>query len=162
LNEEVQKARRLISAVNLTGVRLVELHAKTSVRDSEITDRMRPRFRHWANLTSEGLKEGLFHVRAHLELHILSEEKPPVVTIKIQYELAYVLPEDFRASRSELSAFAKVNGVFNAWPYFREIVQTATLRMELPPVILPVFRVPPPQPKLDPPVEDPESSKASK
>lgn len=40
------------------------------------------------------------------------------------------------------SAFAKINGTYNAWPYFRETVQSIVGRMGLPPVVVPVYRVP--------------------
>jgi preprotein translocase subunit SecB len=157
VNEQVQKARRLISAVRLTEVRLIELHAKTSIRSPEITEDMMPVFRHWAT-ASTGLKDGLFYVKANLDVRIGSEDKPQVVSVKIQYELEYALPEEFKATRTELNAFAKVNGVFNAWPYFREIVQSATQRMDLPPVVLPVFRVPATQPQSPPSPSVPTSN----
>jgi hypothetical protein len=121
----------------------VELYAKTTIRGDEVTDDMMPVFKHWATAPA-GLKGGLFFVRANLDLRIGSESKPSVAVVKIQYELEYRVPADFKASRADLTAFAKVNGVFNAWPYFREIVQAATLRMDLPPVVLPVYRVPQP------------------
>ena len=42
--------------------------------------------------------------------------------------------EDFRN-------FAELNGVYNAWPYWREFVQNITGRMELPTLTMPVFRI---------------------
>lgn len=42
---------------------------------------------------------------------------------------------------SFFSAFANVNGMFNAWPYARELVHSTVARMGLPPMILPVYRV---------------------
>ncbi len=126
-------------------MRLLELHAKTSVSLDEITDTMRPRYRHWANVPA-GAKDGVFKVRANLELVLSAEKevskKTADLLVKVQYELEYHLPSDFRVTRPELNAFAKVNGVYNAWPYFRELVQSMTLRMDLPPIVLPVFRVP--------------------
>lgn len=38
--------------------------------------------------------------------------------------------------------FANLNGVYNAWPYWREFVQSATARAGLPGVVVPVFRPP--------------------
>lgn len=146
MNEKIQQARRLIAAVELTEVRLIELQAKTSIKASELTEDMMPSFRQWATLPVGGLKDGAFYVRANLDLRIGNEEKPAAVSVKIQYELEYALPDELKVTRAELDAFAKINGVFNAWPYFREIVQSATLRMGLPPVVLPVYRVPAPKP----------------
>ena len=37
--------------------------------------------------------------------------------------------------------FEKVNLPLNTWPYFREFVQNSTVRMGLPPLVLPVFQV---------------------
>ena len=146
MNEQVQSARRLIAVVRLANVRLVELHAKTAVRESELTQDMKPVYRYSAK-SAGGLNEGVFYVRAGIELEIGSEDTPQVVLIKVQYELEYHLPEDFKAKRAELTAFASVNGVFNAWPYFRETLQSVTQKMNLPPVVLPVYRVPQATPK---------------
>jgi hypothetical protein len=41
-----------------------------------------------------------------------------------------------------IRAFSAINGVFNAWPYWREFVQNTTARMGLPmPVVIPVYRL---------------------
>ena len=40
-------------------------------------------------------------------------------------------------------AFAQVNAVFNAWPYWRELVQASLARMSMPALTVPVFRVAP-------------------
>lgn len=55
-----------------------------------------------------------------------------------------------------LAAFAFINGVYNAWPYWREYVQSATVRLGLPPLIAPVYRIPADEDDL--PVDDDGSS----
>ena len=42
----------------------------------------------------------------------------------------------------ELDAFGQVNAVFNAWPYWRELVQSSLARMSMPLLAVPVFRLP--------------------
>lgn len=49
-----------------------------------------------------------------------------------------------------LGAFAD-NAIHHLWPYWREFVQTATARLRLPPVVLPMRVV---QPTPDPPVSE--------
>jgi hypothetical protein len=106
---------------------------------------MHPQFSHTARLSSEGLRDSTFYVIASLTVSIVSEsDQKEHATMKVQFELSYRLPSDFAASRSELNAFAKVNGVFNAWPYFREFVQSTSQKMDLPVILLPVYRVPQP------------------
>lgn len=43
-------------------------------------------------------------------------------------------------------SFSELNGVYNAWPYWREFVQNVTSRMELPTLTVPVFRIVPLKP----------------
>jgi hypothetical protein len=64
-----------------------------------------------------------------------------VVTIGVTFELKYSIQGDQPPTQKELAAFAGTNAVFHAWPYWREFVQSMFLRMNLPPVLLPVFRL---------------------
>jgi hypothetical protein len=112
---------------------------------------MRPQYTHSARAASEGVKNGVFYVIASLAVRIISEsDEREHAVMKVQFELEYRLPSEFLASRSELAAFAKVNGVFNAWPYFREFLQSTSQKMDLPVILLPVYRVPqPPRPEVE-------------
>lgn len=56
----------------------------------------------------------------------------------LRYHVASVGDFEDRA----FAAFARTNGVFNAWPYWREFVQSMTARMGLTPFVIPVFRLP--------------------
>lgn len=61
----------------------------------------------------------------------------------LEYRLSSHPPEEQR--EIFFDAFAKVNGIYNSWPYLREVVQNVSSRMVLPPVVLPVYRVPKPR-----------------
>lgn len=80
-------------------------------------------------------------------ISVSTQEEPSadVLELGAEFELSYGLdsppPADHRDAL--LSAFAHINGTYNAWPYLREFVQSTTARMMLPPVVLPVFRVTP-------------------
>ena len=63
-----------------------------------------------------------------------------VADLSATFHLLYALPLEFEADESCFEQFASVNGVYNAWPYWRELVQTSTGRIGLPGVVLPVFR----------------------
>lgn len=65
----------------------------------------------------------------------------PVLTIKASFILEYTLPPSVEFEEEQLKAFSMTNGVYNAWPYWREYVQSTTTRMGLPPIIVPVFRL---------------------
>ncbi len=63
-------------------------------------------------------------------------------TLRIEalFVVKYQLTRHDGLKKSHFDAFGKVNGVFNVWPYWREYVQSVTVRMGLPPLTIPVFR----------------------
>ena len=64
---------------------------------------------------------------------------PPLV-IQARFWLAYALESSEGLKPGHISAFGNLNGVYNAWPYWREYVQSVVTRMGLPPLPVPVFR----------------------
>jgi hypothetical protein len=167
---DVRAARKLISVVQLTEVRLIELHTTNRLNLShEIPSvTIEPSFK--ATASVEGTP-GKFLVLASLDLQVKASEgeNQPLVRIRAKFELRYRVPSDYPLMRMELAAFARVNGIYNAWPYFREIVQNITGRMGLPSLILPVYRIPrpkpveaqAPQPGTTPRAEDVDDSKSA-
>lgn len=79
------------------------------------------------------------------------------------FELTYGLDSAPPAEPREMlfNAFAHLNGMYNAWPYLRELVQNTTSRMTLPPVVLPVFRVGPEAAASAPKAPKPEPAGAA-
>lgn len=76
----------------------------------------------------------------------LKKTPEPVVNIDASFLLVYELAKlDF--TEEHFRQFSKVNGLFNAWPYWREYVQSATVRMGLPALTIPVFCLYKPQKK---------------
>ncbi len=65
----------------------------------------------------------------------------PIVDIQATFLLTYELKEPEIFPPAHFLAFARMNGIYNAWPYWREYVQNVTGRMGLPPLTLPVFRL---------------------
>lgn len=72
---------------------------------------------------------------------MVEEEKEPVVTATATFLLMYEVPDLDGFTDEIYKSFGETNGIFNAWPYWREYVQTATVRMGLPALTIPVFRV---------------------
>jgi len=66
------------------------------------------------------------------------------VKILAQYCLKYAMEcseSDVEIDPQNAEAFGKVNGIYNAWPYLREYVQSCLSRLALPPYELPLLRV---------------------
>ena len=74
--------------------------------------------------------------RVSIALDVQQLGPPPrhFVSVKATIELSYKMAAKF--AEDELEAFAKINGIYHAWPYWREFVQSATTRAGLPPLTL--------------------------
>lgn len=163
MNESVKAARRLIAKVQLVDVRLVSASAHAGVRSREEAGEVKVYFAHSAKALG-AIREGVFYVLASLEVQAVPIDtgtKKLPFQVRMEVELKYRVPSDLKVTRVELSGFAKMNGVYNAWPYFREYVQSTTQRMGLPSVTLPVFRIPPAPKEPTAPTSEQERPSAS-
>lgn len=66
-------------------------------------------------------------------------EQPDVFEIQGMMAVEYKLRDLDGVEEQHVEAFARMNGIYNTWPYWREYVQSAVGRMGLPPVTLPVM-----------------------
>ena len=74
-----------------------------------------------------------------IEVPCPDPERGQRIRISAAIELSYNLSGDAPPNAKEAECFAKINGVYNAWPYWREFVQHCTTRMGLPPLTLPLM-----------------------
>ena len=88
--------------------------------------------------TSYGFEAAIgFELRGKREKNNIS-----LLNIRADFRLKYELKNGKAFSKKDLDKFAAVNGVYNAWPYWREFVQSTVARMGLPPLTVPVLKVP--------------------
>ena len=65
-----------------------------------------------------------------------------VLSVTATFAIFYTIDSFDGLTNVDLEAFSITNGVYNAWPYWREFAQSTTARMGLEsPITLPVFRV---------------------
>ncbi len=89
------------------------------------------------------LDRQMLYVSIDFDLEASRTEGGPqtsVVKLSATFQLIYSLREDASYPDGALDDFAQLNGVYNAWPYWRELVQTVTGRVGLAGVVIPVFR----------------------
>jgi hypothetical protein len=72
----------------------------------------------------------------------ISDDDPPEIEIDADFELAYSCKTDREFAIEDLNQFAYVNGTLHAWPYWRELAESAAQRMGLPRLVVGVFKVP--------------------
>jgi hypothetical protein len=71
----------------------------------------------------------------------LFEDSAPY-DLRARFGLRYLLSDLDGVSDEDLDQFAHWNAVFNAWPFWREIVANTTARAGLPQVVVPVLGLP--------------------
>lgn len=64
-----------------------------------------------------------------------------VTRVSATFRLQYRLTSAEGLDKRHYDAFGRLNGMFNAWPYWREFVQSMTVRMGLPTLIVPLLKV---------------------
>jgi preprotein translocase subunit SecB len=138
---DVVDVNKVIQAVQLRDVRVVDVAANTTIRTASEAGKA-DLFVDWAAKAKSRVGSE-FVVEAVLQARVGRKEaqSAPVVRIRTVFEVTYELPQDLAASDDELNAFARLNGTFNAWPYARALIQSLSASMNLPPITLPVFRV---------------------
>jgi preprotein translocase subunit SecB len=77
----------------------------------------------------------------HFEAFTESKTQKPVILIDASFLLAYKIENFEGLSQKGFKQFANLNGIYNAWPYWREFVQNTVTRMGLPSLSIPVFRI---------------------
>jgi preprotein translocase subunit SecB len=81
-----------------------------------------------ATLSTKGLTKG-------------EPEEKEIVSIECEYILTYSLRDRNGLSKEEIERFCNINAVYNVWPYWRELIQNISNRMEIPTLTLPLFRI---------------------
>ena len=77
-----------------------------------------------------------FHFEAFNE-----DQDQAVITVNATFLLIYSINCCAGLVQRGYQQFANMNGIYNAWPYWREFVQATIARMGLPALVLPVFRI---------------------
>ncbi len=142
MSKRIDRIKSLISAVQIEDIRLVDVSAITRVRSPKDVESITLHVNKSAT-ASERHEDGTFFVTAIIDTQLITEKtkNKPIVAIKAGFELRYKVPQGFIASKNDLNIFASINSIYNVWPYWREFIQNIFTRMNLPPVILPLFRV---------------------
>jgi hypothetical protein len=116
---------------HITQVRLL----KSSIEAKAITTDAPIRLQHSFDALTELDKEANnLSVRASLEI-----AAGDVLHISAEFVLDYRISESpVEITDEAADAFGKMNGIHNIWPYWREYVQSVSVRAGLPPLVVPL------------------------
>lgn len=140
---EAKRLELIIAKVELQNIRLLESTARTRIRRPGEAGKAGVFITTAAKVAVPFQKSGEFviHATASAVVSAKAASPSPFVQVEGVFELSYRLPSEVAPTTAELHAFASANAVFNAWPYWRELFQTLSTRMDLPPITLPLFRL---------------------
>jgi hypothetical protein len=142
----IRSAERVAAAVNIDRVSLVNCfsHLEDSMLFPETNQKgLRIRIPYPSVEVTKREGTNQFAVKADFRLLASVQNETssePLIVLAAGFILVYSVGAISDFSDMELAAFAKTNGVFNAWPYWREFVQNTSARMGIPPITVPVFR----------------------
>lgn len=141
LNFEI--VRRVAEKASLKEICLIDAEVKS--------DLVRRNYRQ-ANLEinfhtdTKPLSEEEFITLCHFELAASDQEQSNdfFLEIKATYSVAYKIDSPDPLPFEDLDMFGRINPLYNVWPYWREFVQNMTVRLGLPALTLPLFKIPAP------------------
>lgn len=143
---------RLVAVVSIESVRLCEASCRSFVDPSEVAQQINVK----ASQSTEVVKapgedgsDGALMIRASFRMVASADadEEERQAEVRGVFELSYQVPVDETFSEDELEAFGSINAVFNAWPYWRELVQASLARMNMPVLTVPLYRALPREPE---------------
>ncbi len=73
-------------------------------------------------------------------LLFIPEKNVKVALIKVNFEIIFIKLKKIEISQDFFEIFKEVSLKYTLWPYFREFVQNMILRMNLPPLTLPMVK----------------------
>jgi preprotein translocase subunit SecB len=141
----VAASSKVAKAASLEACSLIALHSQISRPPEEVVGDHK--YNTKTHTVARALRERTVEVLVTLEISLQrAEGEQPWAVLSVTVRLLYEFPAEL-PSKEEIEGFARLNGTFNAWPYLREIVQSTTTRMGIPPLILPLYRIKAPVPK---------------
>ncbi len=128
-----------IESVNLARI---AMNSRVEARAGKSPIQLRQRFKTEYDLPQSDFRTILVRVNFMFEAFSQSEREPDqrVMDINARFLVAYRTINSRSFPPDALQHFAELNGTYNAWPYWRELVQSMTMRAGMSGVTVPVFR----------------------
>ncbi|RME58335.1 hypothetical protein D6779_06640 [Candidatus Parcubacteria bacterium] len=142
-NDAIEKASVVSRCVRIQDVRLVDHGARINFLRHALPDAVR---------VSQGFgfkrddENGVLKVDLLFECQMAysddeESKKNPPISIRAVFNITYKVDNLRSFDEEHLRAFAEVNGIYNAWPYWRELLHSDLARMGLPALIAPSLRI---------------------
>lgn len=146
MTTNLDRARLVSRDVEIESVVLTRVLMETHLDPLEMPEELRlmQRFR----CTYEVPASRRDHLLVRVELGVdadqpgKAQDGDALVHLRAQYLAVYRLDDPASYPEDALQHFAELNGTYNVWPYWRELVHTSAARAGLTSMLVPVFRPP--------------------
>lgn len=132
----MQLTAPISSRVQMDGIRLMGSRIESHI------EKLEPMPVHFSfrSTTRQDLEEKKIVVRAHFDVCSEAEAgREKLLHIEATFCAVYNVDSTEGFEQENLDAFGRMNGIYNLWPYWREYVQSTTVRLGLPPLTLQVL-----------------------
>jgi hypothetical protein len=141
----VSLAWPVASVVNLESLIVEEFQTKRTLGGYSPVDPIAVNLETGAIGIARDLVQKKLIIKIHMTVRATKQDAPvnsePSLRIECHFVLIYSIPSFEGLADDQFAAFAQTSGLFNLWPFWRQIVHTTTLHLGLPPIILPTHRV---------------------
>ncbi len=162
--DDLAAAARVARTLVLQSVTSTAIEVTRHVASRDRVDGVRLNYKRTDKGTAVLSKDGdvvLAAIEFNLVVTTKVEPDDPLISIRLAFELEYRrVAKDVPIADSDLERFARINGVYNAWPYIRELVASSIMRLGYPALTLPSLVIAPKSGGPKPPSE-PSSTKRS-
>ena len=130
--------------VEIESVVLTRILMETQLDPLEMPEELRLTQRFRCTYEVPASQPDRLHVRVELGVDASQPEEvqdgDALVHLRAQYLAVYRLDDPGSYPEDALRHFAELNGTYNVWPYWRELVHTSAARAGLTNMLVPVFR----------------------
>jgi preprotein translocase subunit SecB len=142
-NAKLLLALPVSNQVEIHGVNLVETRARKALVDDRLPEQLELQI--GVKARTEATKAKGCGIAVVVEFDVAGrytgvDSKVAPLQIAATFQVEYTLDSLEGIKSENIKAFAELNGVYSAWPYWREYAQSVTVRMGLPPMPVPVYR----------------------
>lgn len=142
MTTNIQLAKEIAKFVQLRSIVLKNAHLESSI-EGNLPPTISINQQHRCLFEEKTDEERFINVLAEFKFNASKEEGDAIgslAKLEATFLLVYAIPQEAKFDHRCLKHFAELNGIYNAWPYWRELVQTVTGRIGLGGILVPVFR----------------------
>lgn len=137
-----QLSKLALASAVASRVEMVDLHqcSASYTRIDDLSSNPTELLSKTHTITKQRIDNLQIEVTVHCSVRAETAEQKEFINIESRFAVTYKVPSFEELTEEHIDAFGEVNGTYNVWPYWREFVQNATMRMGLTPLTLPVYR----------------------